>query len=130
MLEFLLMLIPGVLVIMFVHVAVQQDMILDFLPKIFKRIKNEDLRLMLAKPLFACVVCMASVWGTVTYLLLSESFIYQEWVAYCMCLSGLMFLFINFLPFELEFLDLRYYKDNRPLINYTTVHDSTGNTEA
>lgn len=46
----------------------------------------------LSKPLFKCVMCMASFHGTIFYWLFSPDPALQGWVAFCVALCGFNYL--------------------------------------
>lgn len=46
----------------------------------------------IAKPLFNCVMCMASFHGTLIYLTFAQSQSIAGWVAFCVALCGLNYL--------------------------------------
>lgn len=56
------------------------------------------------KPLFGCIYCMASIWGTVSYCLiqlaLSEAFNPFEWVVCCVVSIGFNKLVYNYIEVE------------------------------
>ena len=67
------------------YLATGDNMILEPLRLfIHKIVKSEYLR----KPLIDCVTCMASVWGTIFYLL-SEPFVWNEWIITVFAVAGL-----------------------------------------
>lgn len=92
-----LMVLLGVLVILFVSVASEKGMILNFLRK-------ARLPEWIVKPLYGCTVCMASIWGTFVYgsLIMSLklggvdfplSLTLFLWPVYCITLSGAMVMY-------------------------------------
>lgn len=44
-----------------------------------------------SKPLFQCPPCMASIHGSIAFILFNDFFILQ-WIAFCICLCGLNYL--------------------------------------
>lgn len=68
--------------------GIELDDIWDILPKWKQR---------LFKPLFACPACMASVHGTIIYLVFVAPFIgYLHWIPFCIVLCGLNFFLSQF----------------------------------
>ncbi len=49
------------------------------------------------KPLYSCVICMASFWGTISYLLFAEHYNILQWVVFCVALAGLNRVLKNYL---------------------------------
>lgn len=117
MLEIYAALPLGALVIFFARFAAFQEGILEFIPLLVRRVKNDKLRTYLAKPLYACTVCMASVWGSISYLIFIEVNLGFCLVGYCMSLSGLMLILSHILPFDFEEADTSYIHDKKTTRN-------------
>lgn len=78
-----------------VYVSGQDNMIFSKLAK-----WSKDNMGVIHKPLFGCIYCMASIWGTVSYsiiqLALSEAFNPFEWIVCCViCISLNKFVYNN-----------------------------------
>lgn len=103
----------GALIIFFARFATFEGMILEFIPALVRRIKNEKIRLYLAKPLYACTVCMASFWGCVSFVLFSKDGVLGLYflIGYCMSLSGFMLVLSHTLPFTFDEANTTYIHD-------------------
>ena len=53
----------------------------------------------ISKPLYGCTLCMASIYGTITWLVFVGFNDPLKWVIYCMCLSGLNWFIEKHLTF-------------------------------
>lgn len=98
-----------------VYKMTHDEMIFDFIRKWFLKKLNgikDDGRVLfpektfwvceIYKPLFGCIYCMASVWGSVAYISLSFIIGYNlnavEWLFCCICcvpLNGYLFLLLD-----------------------------------
>lgn len=83
-LDFWLRLFMGMLIILGVWGAFGKGMILGWLGDRLEARYPE----FLLKPIFLCVCCMASVWGSAVWFLTGGDFFY--WPFYVVALSGLM----------------------------------------
>lgn len=114
LLEIYALLPIGALVIFFARFAAFEGNILEFIPLLVRRIKNDKLRMYVAKPLYACTICMASAWGFITILVFSDVLLGLYLVlGYCMSLSGLMLILSHTLPFDFEEADTSYFYDEK-----------------
>ena len=61
-------------------------------------VRDLDIPEMLQKPLFLCPPCMASVWGTLGWLVSDVSLL--MWFPYVVILAGLNAIIVNVIDFE------------------------------
>ncbi len=81
-----------------VYKASEPEMILEPVRNlIYKIVTNEYLR----KPLFGCVYCMASIWGTIAYILLyllGYGYSPAGHLLCCVCCVAMNGIIVNLLP--------------------------------
>jgi hypothetical protein len=92
--NFLLRLAIASLAILGVHHATaDKNQLLGFLNQYYfyptQDIDGKKVPRLWAKPLFSCIACMASVWGTLLYWGLLGGNNWREWVLFVLALSGL-----------------------------------------
>lgn len=91
--QFLIHLPIGVFVIIFAQFAAEKGNLLYPISWLVEKLPD-SIMMYLAKPLYACSICMASVWGTATFVVSSWARFHQmnlfAWIAYCVVLSGIM----------------------------------------
>ena len=97
---------------MFARFAMEEGNILSFIPEVLRKIKNSTIRQFLFKPFVECPICMASVWGSFFYFFVVQSGLLPygsigQWVMFCCCLSGFMWLVMKVADwYEVEFKDI------------------------
>lgn len=84
----------GSLCVLGLYAAMGEGMILEFLRNFFERITNNKVLRPIRSALYECPICMASIWGTMVWLLLGDWFgVY--WALYVFAVAGLNYVLIN-----------------------------------
>ena len=84
----------GSLCVMGLYAAVGEGMILEFLKHFFEHITNNGVLRHVRPALYECPICMASIWGTVVWLVLGYWFSIT-WVLYVFAVAGLNYIIVN-----------------------------------
>lgn len=84
----------GSLCILGLYAATGEGMILEFLRNFFERATNNNILRHIRPALYECPICMASIWGTIVWLLLGNWFS-VSWVLYVFAVAGLNYVLIN-----------------------------------
>lgn len=84
----------GSLCVLGLYAAMGEGMILKFLHDFFERITNNKVLRHIRAALYECPICMASIWGTIVWLLLGYWFS-MAWVLYVFAVAGLNYILIN-----------------------------------
>jgi len=69
------------------YAAMGEGMILEWLRNFFERMTNNKILKYIRPALYECPICMASIWGTVAWLLLGNWF-GISWVLYVFGVAG------------------------------------------
>jgi len=84
----------GSLCVLGLYAAMGEGMILEFLRNFFDRVTNNKVLQYIRPALYECPICMASIWGTVVWLLLGDWFSLY-WVLYVFAVAGLNYVLVN-----------------------------------
>lgn len=84
----------GSLCVLGLYAAMGEGMILEFLHDFLERATNNRLLRHIRPALYECPICMASIWGTIVWLLLGNWFS-AAWVLYVFAVAGLNYVLIN-----------------------------------
>lgn len=84
----------GSLCVLGLYAAMGEGMILERLRNFFDRITNNKVLKYIRHALYECPICMASIWGTVVWLLLGNWF-GVSWVLYVFAVAGFNYAVIN-----------------------------------
>lgn len=84
----------GSLCVLGLYAAMGEGMILELLHNFFEKITNNKVLRHIRPALYECPICMASIWGTVIWLLLGHWFS-VSWILYVFAVAGLNYVLIN-----------------------------------
>lgn len=82
----------GSLCVMGLYAAMGEGMILEWLQKFLERISDNSTLRPLRPALYECPICMASIWGTVFWLILGAPIF---WILYVFAVAGLNYVIVN-----------------------------------
>lgn len=90
----------GSLCVLGLYAAMGEGMILEFLRNFFERVTDNKVLRHIQPALYECPICMASIWGTVVWIIIalhhpSESIFDDSWVLYVFAVAGLNYILIN-----------------------------------
>lgn len=84
----------GALCVMGLYAAMGEGMILEKLKDIFEHITDNKVLRYIRPALYECPICMASIWGTVAWLMMGQSFT-SLWVLYVFAVAGFNYVTVN-----------------------------------
>lgn len=84
----------GALCVLGLYAAMGEGMILESLKHLFERVTNHRLLRWIRPALYECPICMASIWGTVAWLVMGMSFT-GLWVLYVFAVAGFNYIMVN-----------------------------------
>lgn len=82
----------GSLCVIGVYAAMGEGMILEWLAKLLKKISDNKILRPLRPALYECPICMASIWGTLFWLLIGAPVF---WPVYVFGVAGLNYVLVN-----------------------------------
>jgi len=90
----------GSLCVMGLYAAMGEGMILEFLKHFFERVTNNQVLRHIRPALYECPICMASIWGTVVWVLIWWGHSFKEtfsitWLLYVFAVAGLNYILVN-----------------------------------
>ncbi len=83
----MIIILKSMLAIVFLQSTMQQGQINGWVVRLFWRAP-----IWIKKPLFACLTCMTSIWGTALFFLFSTEYNLLAFVQFILPLGGLLFL--------------------------------------
>lgn len=86
--------ILGALCVLGLYAAMGERMVLQWLRDFFDRITDNRVLRYIRPALYECPVCMASIWGSVVWLILGNKFTIA-WVLYVFAVAGLNYVILN-----------------------------------
>lgn len=86
--------ILGALCVLGLYAAMGEGMVLQWLRDFFERITDNRVLRYIRPALYECPVCMASIWGSVAWLILGNKFTIV-WVLYVFAVAGLNYVILN-----------------------------------
>src|SRR4051812_45294702 len=89
----------GSLCVMGMYAAMGEGMILSSLRLFLELITDNKILRYLRPPLYECPICMASIWGTIAWLIMGMSFT-GLWVLYVFGVAGFNYVIINIMDHE------------------------------
>lgn len=84
----------GALCVLGLYTAMGEGMILQWLRDLFERVTDNRVLRYIRPALYECPICMASIWGTVVWLLIGNIFT-VSWVLYVFAVAGLNYVIVN-----------------------------------
>ncbi len=84
----------GSLCVMGLYAAMGEGMILEWLRMFFEKVTNNKVLRHIRPALYECPICMASIWGTVVWLVLGYWFSIT-WVLYVFAVAGFNYIIVN-----------------------------------
>jgi hypothetical protein len=84
----------GALCVLGLYAAMGEGMILEKLKDFFERITDNKILRNIRPALYECPICMASIWGTVVWFVMDNSF-NPLWVLYVFGVAGFNYVTVN-----------------------------------
>jgi hypothetical protein len=84
----------GALCVLGLYAAMGEGMVLAPLRKLFEMITNNRFSRFIRPALYECPICMASIWGTVAWLVMGMTFT-GLWVLYVFAVAGFNYIMVN-----------------------------------
>lgn len=84
----------GALCVLGLYAAMGEGMILEGLRDLFERATNNRVLKYIRPALYECPICMASVWGTVAWIVMGNPF-NAMWVLYVFAVAGFNYVIVN-----------------------------------
>lgn len=84
----------GALCVLGLYAAMGEGMVLAPLRILFERITDNRVLRWVRPALYECPICMASIWGTVVWLVMGMNFT-GLWVLYVFAVAGFNYVMVN-----------------------------------
>lgn len=84
----------GALFVLGIYAAMGEEMILHWLKVALERATNNRVLKSLRPALYECPICMASIWGTIAWVLMGYG-ISELWILYAVAIAGLNYIVVN-----------------------------------
>lgn len=84
----------GALCVLGLYAAMGEGMILEKLKTFFEWVTDNKVLRYIRPALYECPICMASIWGTVVWLILGNTFT-PLWVLYVFAVAGFNYVTVN-----------------------------------
>jgi len=84
----------GALCVLGLYAAMGEGMILEWLRGVFQFITDHKILRYIRPALYECPICMASIWGTVVWLVLGNE-LGTPWVLYVFGVAGFNYVTMN-----------------------------------
>lgn len=84
----------GALCVLGLYAAMGEGMILQWLRDLFERVTDNRVLRYIRPALYECPICMASIWGTATWLIMGNTF-NALWVLYVFAVAGFNYVVVN-----------------------------------
>jgi len=89
----------GALCVLGLYAAMAEGMILEKLKTFFERITDNKVLRYIRPALYECPICMASIWGTVAWVVMGQGFT-GLWVLYVFAVAGFNYVMVNIIDNE------------------------------